>query len=230
MTIMLNWIVFWPGSCLSAPAGRSKREPGDVHVAEPIADSAKIPCSGASPSCRALHVGFFLALAALVVYWIAPQPHDARLRGAGGRVQPGRGRATAASAWGRTTSSRWRSPGLSPGVGGAMDMLGWQYRSRRRTSRFRRSASWASPSRCSAATPRSAWASRRCSSARCSTGTSSATSIRRVQAGTGEQPDAPDPGPRRAVRRRRPAHPLPLAGAQEAAARGGAAAQHPRVG
>ena len=95
-----------------------------------------------------------------------PQPHDARLRGARGRLQP-RG--------GALRRHRRRAQ-LLPRDGD----LGRVRRPRRRdrrprlavparrrtTSRSRRSASSASRSRCSGATPPSASSSRRCSSAR----------------------------------------------------------------
>ena len=57
-----------------------------------------------------------------------PQPHDARLPGARGRLQPRRRRATAASTSHGTTCTRWRSRASFAGLGGAIDILGWQYR------------------------------------------------------------------------------------------------------
>ena len=60
-------------------------------ISKDIVDSAKLPVFWGDQELQGLHVGFFVALAALVVFWAAPQPHDARLRGARGRLQPGGG-------------------------------------------------------------------------------------------------------------------------------------------
>ena len=91
-----------------------------------------------------------------------------------------------------------------------------------------RSASSASPSRCSGATPRSASLSRRCCSAALLTARRRGTSTRRLRARARRQPDLDDPGARRAVRRRRRARPLALVSAQERSEGAGSAATHER--
>ena len=82
----------------SATAG-SCRTPQDKSVAdlERRRREAKLPVFWGEPVLQGLHVGFFIALGALVVFWLAAQPDDARLRGASGRLQPGGGRDTGAS-------------------------------------------------------------------------------------------------------------------------------------
>ena len=57
-----------------------------------------------------------------------PQPDDARLRRQGGRLQPRGGALRRHQRLRATTSSRWRSPARSPGLAGAVDVLGWQFR------------------------------------------------------------------------------------------------------
>ena len=77
-----------------APERRRRRR---RRISGTIAQSAQLPVFWGNPLLQGLDVGFFIALGALVVFWLILQPHDARLRGARGRLQPRRGRATAAS-------------------------------------------------------------------------------------------------------------------------------------
>ena len=84
-----------------------------------------------------------------------------------------RRRATPASPSRATTSSRWRSPGVFAGLAGAVDVLGWEFRLA--TNDIQASTIGFIGHRRRAARPkhaRSASSSRRCCSARSSTGTS----------------------------------------------------------
>ena len=72
-TIMLNWIALWVGSWLVGFGGPLQNPaPGFESVAEtkPIAESAKLSVFWGDPLLQGLHIGFFVALGALVVYWI----------------------------------------------------------------------------------------------------------------------------------------------------------------
>ncbi|HEY8777657.1 MAG TPA: ABC transporter permease [Gaiellaceae bacterium] len=71
-TIMLNWIALWVASYLVGFGGplQDKRF-GAVNPNTPdIAASAKLPVFWGDPQLQGLHIGFFIALAALVVFWI----------------------------------------------------------------------------------------------------------------------------------------------------------------
>jgi general nucleoside transport system permease protein len=71
-TIMLNWIAYWVASYLIGFGGplQDKRF-GAVNPNTPdIAASAKLPVFWGDPTLQGLHIGFFIALAALVVFWI----------------------------------------------------------------------------------------------------------------------------------------------------------------
>ena len=165
VTIMLNWIMFYTGQWLLGSGGplNATRPRRRRRTWPSPASSGR---SGASASSRA--------------------PTSASSSGSP------RSSSTGSSSTARRSGYEVRAVGYSPdaarygginvarsyflamaiagtfaGIGGAMDVLGWEYRVAAARSRCRRSASSASPSRCSAATPRSAWASRRCSSARC---------------------------------------------------------------
>ena len=98
-TIMLNWIAIWVGEWLlrrRRPARRTRRtRRADLerHRRQRAAAGLLGRAAAAGAPRRLLH------RARRARRLLAdPQPHDARLRGARGRLQPGGGRATAASA------------------------------------------------------------------------------------------------------------------------------------
>jgi len=70
-TIMLNWIAIWIGQYffgnggpLQDPANRA------VPISADISDGAKLPVFWGAQQLQGLHVGFFVALAALVVFYL----------------------------------------------------------------------------------------------------------------------------------------------------------------
>jgi simple sugar transport system permease protein len=68
-TIMLNWIgnyVFQQGGPLQAP----KNVQLDIPISADVAHSAQLPVFWGIPALQGLHIGFFIALAMLVVFWI----------------------------------------------------------------------------------------------------------------------------------------------------------------
>ena len=70
-TIMLNWIAVYITTYLFEIGGRLQdREQAAVPSSEPIQESAKLPVFWGDPIFQGLHVGLFLALAALVAYWL----------------------------------------------------------------------------------------------------------------------------------------------------------------
>src|SRR6266480_7524055 len=70
-TIMLNWIALWIGSYLVGFNG-PMQDPRAISapVTRPIADSAHLHVFWGNPLLQGLHVGFFIAIAMLFVYWI----------------------------------------------------------------------------------------------------------------------------------------------------------------
>jgi simple sugar transport system permease protein len=69
-TIMLNWIAFWGGSWLFGAGGPLQNSANkSLPVSNDIADSAKLPVIWGQQELQGLHIGIFLALAALVVFW-----------------------------------------------------------------------------------------------------------------------------------------------------------------
>jgi simple sugar transport system permease protein len=127
-TIMLNWIALWVGSYLVGIGG-PLQDPaaGPVGVTSLISESAKLPVIWGNPLLQGLHIGLFVALAALVVYSIVLNRttlgYEVRAVG----FNPD------AAAYGGISVARnyflaMAISGSFAGVAGAMDILGWQFR------------------------------------------------------------------------------------------------------
>ena len=72
-TIMLNWIAFWIGVWLfqqGGPLQGAENKPLDIPISADIAHSAKLPVFWGDPDLQGLHIGFFVAIGALVVFWL----------------------------------------------------------------------------------------------------------------------------------------------------------------
>jgi simple sugar transport system permease protein len=70
-TIMLNWIAYWIGSYLFGLGGPLQ---SDVNSTSPISkdvvEGAKLPVFWGDQVLQGLHIGFFIAIAALVVFYL----------------------------------------------------------------------------------------------------------------------------------------------------------------
>ena len=72
-TIMLNWIAIWVGVCLfnlGGPLQNANPAQKDVPVSNDIVAGAKLPVFWGDPELQGLHIGLFIALAALLVFWV----------------------------------------------------------------------------------------------------------------------------------------------------------------
>ena len=70
-TIMLNWIAIWVGRFLVGQGGPLQNDTDPfVPKSNDILEESKLPTFWGDPFLQALHIGFFVAIAALVVYWI----------------------------------------------------------------------------------------------------------------------------------------------------------------
>jgi simple sugar transport system permease protein len=69
-TIMLNWIAIWVGIYLFGQGGPLQGPVPSNPISAEIADSAKLPVFWGSAALQGLHVGIFIALGALVVFWL----------------------------------------------------------------------------------------------------------------------------------------------------------------
>ena len=70
-TIMLNWIAYWIGSYAFARGGPLQNTVSpSVPISSDVAEGAKLPVWWGDPVLQGLHLGFFVALAALVAFWV----------------------------------------------------------------------------------------------------------------------------------------------------------------
>ncbi len=72
-TIMLNWIAYWIGNYVflqGGPLQAPKNVPLDVPISADVVPGAQLPVFWGIPALQGLHIGFFIAIGALVVFWI----------------------------------------------------------------------------------------------------------------------------------------------------------------
>ena len=70
-TIMLNWVAYWIGSWLFGDGGPLQNSADKtLPISNDVATSAKLPVFWGDKDLQGLHVGFFVALAALVVFYL----------------------------------------------------------------------------------------------------------------------------------------------------------------
>jgi ABC-type uncharacterized transport system permease subunit len=127
-TIMLNWIAVWIGSYLFGQGGPLQNpQQKFVPISGDVADSAKLPVFWGDPLLQGLHVGFFVSIAALVVFWIILNRTTLgyEVRAVGFNPEAAR--------YGGINVPRnyflaMAISGLFAGLAGAMDILGWQFR------------------------------------------------------------------------------------------------------
>jgi ABC-type uncharacterized transport system permease subunit len=133
-TIMLNWIALWVASYLIGFGG-PLQDPasGQVPVTQEVVGSAKLPIiwdqdlNGGIHLPQGLHMGLFVALGALVLYWIVLN------RTTLGYAVRAVGFNPEAARYGGINVSRsyflaMAISGAFAGLAGSMDILGWQYR------------------------------------------------------------------------------------------------------
>jgi general nucleoside transport system permease protein len=127
-TIMLNWIAYWVGSYLVGDGGPLQNSTNaSLPVSNDVLPGAQLPVFWGDQVLQGLHIGFFIALAALVVFWFVLNRttlgYEVRAVGfnpdaaayAGINVKKNLIRAMAIS-------------GAFAGLAGALDMLGYLYR------------------------------------------------------------------------------------------------------
>jgi ABC-type uncharacterized transport system permease subunit len=70
-TIMLNWIAIWGGTYLLGTGGPLQNSANaSLPISNDVAESARLPVFWGVKGLQGLHVGFFVAIAALVVFWV----------------------------------------------------------------------------------------------------------------------------------------------------------------
>jgi general nucleoside transport system permease protein len=128
-TIMLNWIAYWGGWYLfgnGGPLQGAENKAGHVPISGDIAQSAKLPVFWGDKDLQGLHIGFFIALAALVVFWLVLN------RTTLGYEVKAVGFNPEAAAYGgisvrKNVIRAMAISGIFAGLAGGLDMLGYLY-------------------------------------------------------------------------------------------------------
>ena len=130
VTIMLNWIVFWFGTYLfglGGPLHSSNPADASVPISSDVLDPAKLHVFWGNPVLQGLHVGLFVALGALVAYWVILNRTTLGFEVKAVGFNP-----EAARYGGISVAKNYflamAIAGLFAGLAGVIDVLGWQFR------------------------------------------------------------------------------------------------------
>ena len=126
-TIMLNWVAYYAGSYLFGLGGPLQGSQPQVPISNDITTNAHLKVFWGDPILQGLHIGFFIALAALVAYWVVLNRTTLgyEVRAVGFNPEAARyGGINVA----RSYVSAMAISGLFAGLAGAIDILGWQFR------------------------------------------------------------------------------------------------------
>jgi general nucleoside transport system permease protein len=127
-TIMLNYTAIYVGLWLFGLGGplQNDRDP-NLPVSNDVVEAAHLPVFWGDPVLQGLHIGLFIALIALVIFWLilnrSTTGYEVRAVG----LNP-----EAARYGGMSVSKNYvlvmAVCGLFAGLAGALDVLGWQFR------------------------------------------------------------------------------------------------------
>ena len=125
---MLNWIAIWVGVFLFGLGGPLQNDTQEfVPVSNDVLDESKLKVFWGDPLLQGLHVGFFLAIAALVVYWIMLNRTTLgyEVRAVGYNPEAARYGGISVA---RNYFLAMAISGTFAGLAGAIDIVGWQFR------------------------------------------------------------------------------------------------------
>jgi general nucleoside transport system permease protein len=127
-TIMLNWIAVWTGAFLFGLGGPLQSDTDtSVPVSNDIAENAKLPVWWGDPELQGVHIGIFIALAMLLVFWVLLNRTRTGFEVRAVGFNPEAARASGISV-GRNYVLVMAVCGLFAGLAGSLDVLGWQFR------------------------------------------------------------------------------------------------------
>jgi simple sugar transport system permease protein len=124
-TIMLNWIAIWVGDYLFGVNG-PLQVAGFNPFSETISDKAKLPVFWGDPVLQGLHIGFFIAIGMLVVYWAVLNRTTLgyEVRAVGFNPEAARYGGISVK---RNYFLAMAISGFFAGLAGAIDLLGWKF-------------------------------------------------------------------------------------------------------
>jgi simple sugar transport system permease protein len=130
VTIMLNWIAYWLGTYLfglSGPLQTSAPAQASIAISNDVLENAKLHVFWGNPLLQGLHVGIFIALGALVAYWLilSRTTLGYEVRAVGFNPEAARYGGISVR---RNYFLAMAISGLFAGLAGAIDILGWQFR------------------------------------------------------------------------------------------------------
>jgi simple sugar transport system permease protein len=127
-TIMLNWIAIWVGQWLFGQGGPLQNEAQRaVPVSEDVLASARLPVFWGDPQLQGLHIGLFVAVGMLVLFWVLLNRTTLGFEVRAVGYNPEAARAAGISV-GRNYVVVMAVCGMFAGMAGALDVLGWQFR------------------------------------------------------------------------------------------------------
>jgi general nucleoside transport system permease protein len=128
-TIMLNWIALWVGSWLvgfNGPLQTNKPGLESVPTTDDVAASAHLPVFWGDPLLQGLHIGFFVAIGALVVYWLVLNRTTAgfEVRAVGFNAEAARYSGISPA---KNYFRAMAIAGAFAGLAGGIDLVGWEF-------------------------------------------------------------------------------------------------------
>ena len=127
-TIMLNWIAYWVGSYLVGRGGPLRNHVDQsIPVSDDVVNGAKLPAIWGNPHLQALHAGIFIALGALIAFYVILNRTTLgyEVRAVGFNPEAARYGGISVA---RNFILAMTISGLFAGLAGALDILGWQFR------------------------------------------------------------------------------------------------------
>jgi general nucleoside transport system permease protein len=127
-TIMLNWVAYWGGSYLFGRDGPLQNHADkSIPISDDIASKAKLGPIWGNPQLQALHAGIFLAIAALIVFYIVLNRTTLgyEVRAVGFNPEAARYGGISVA---RNYFLAMAIAGGFAGLAGVIDILGWQFR------------------------------------------------------------------------------------------------------
>ncbi|HEU5489946.1 MAG TPA: ABC transporter permease [Gaiellaceae bacterium] len=126
-TIMLNWIAIYAGLYLFGQGGPlQNKEQVFSPTSNPVVEGAKLPVFWGDPFLQGLHAGLFIALGALVAFWviISRTTLGYEVRAVGFNPDAARYGGISVA---RNYFLAMAIAGVFAGLAGAIDMLGWRF-------------------------------------------------------------------------------------------------------